>query len=56
MSEAPELLHLQIIQYGDEKEGQMALLLEGFTTQEQIDFVMEQFKKFMADVAVEVKQ
>lgn len=56
MSDKPELLHLNITQYGSDAEGKIALLIDGFSKQEQVDFVLAQFNKFMADVASEVKQ
>lgn len=51
-----ELLNLNISTYGSEVEGRIALVLEGFTKQSQVDFVMEQFNKFMSDNAKLVKQ
>lgn len=51
-----ELLHLSITQYGSEKEGKLALLIDGFTNQAQVDHVIAQFNKFMKDTALEVIQ
>lgn len=56
MKDKQELLHLSITQYGAESEGKLALLLDGFTTQAQVDHVIEQFNKFMKDSAKEIKQ
>ncbi len=55
MSEKPKLLNLEITVAGEEP-GPIAILLEGFTTQAQVDFVMEQFNKFMTNNATLVKQ
>lgn len=51
-----ELLNLQITVAGSDEQGKLAILLEGFTKQEQVDFVLEQFNKFMTDNATLVKQ
>ena len=53
MKDKQELLHLSITQYGAESEGKLALLLDGFTTQAQVDHVIEQFNKFMKDQTFE---
>lgn len=52
----PELLNLSITIAGTEEEGRLGILLEGFTTQAQVDFVMEQLNKFMSDNATLIKQ
>lgn len=51
-----ELLNLQITLVGSEEEGKLAILMEGFTKKDQVDFIMEQFNKFMSDNATQVKQ
>lgn len=51
-----ELLNLQITIAGSEEDGKLAILFEGFTKQSQVDFVMENFNKFMSDNATQVKQ
>lgn len=56
IDQKPQLLNLTIAQFGSEAEGKLALLLDGFTTQAQVDFVMEQFNKFMRNNATEIRQ
>lgn len=55
IDEKHELLHLEIKQYGN-GEGKIALVIDGFTKQEHVDFVLAQFRKFMADAALEIMQ
>lgn len=45
----PEMLNLKITVYGSEEEGKFAILMDGFSTQTQVDHVIEQFNKFMTD-------
>jgi hypothetical protein len=50
-----ELLNISISICGSEKVGKLALLLEGFTKQSQVDYVLEQLNKFMSDNAKQIK-
>lgn len=54
-ADKPQLLNLKITQFGSEEEEKLAILLEGFTKQSEVDFVMEQFNKFMSDNATQVR-
>jgi len=55
MNKNAELLNLQITIAGSEAEGKLAIILEGFTTKQQVDHVLEQFNKFMSDNAVQLR-